>query len=711
MAAAPAFAQNFTSAQKKVRDSVVSIFCKDLEGNISTGTGFFISEDGLLLTCAHVVKGAIDIRIASESIGSVNEATIISALWDTNSNTSDIALLKVMGTGTFTPVKLGDTSAFSAKENTGMEIGVLGYPRALDLAQFGTLSMSGNKGNITALQGSNLQTIIQHDAATNPGNSGGPIFDMHGAVIGIVNAKLREAEGINFAINIQAAKKLIADLDPAAGIDIKNTEQFSSFLKKVAKTVNKTTLSLATRPTKAICLIKETQYVNVSPCKFHLYPGDYTLVIMKDGYKTEERIITVEENKANDFIPDLVPENKNEPVKSNKTSMSSDKTYAQFLPKQTGTFEITSAKKGKVFYLHIKAFYEAITSDSSLYISYQMVLDSLKEWIFKEGDREMWKQLYEMCSSKLNTPCSITVPVGEYIVWLEDDKLLTYRIVTLKQNETQKLYFDNGPRTVRVYTQQEGVSIYNSSGNLVGETKLQESSERPFMEFTAYGSFTSYKITAKKEGFYSDTKYISIANPDMCEVSFALKKDPRPKTFSRNYPRGIFSFGVMLNGDKAFKNVYKTALGGGFHYLSGSGSSFFSWRWFYGINAYAGSTVISKAAPAYMDSGTVVFANSGLGGGVNMAINRFSLYLGLAYDMAFLYEKVALKDKNAYRNFSYSLVGFEADAFAQVMITHTVGITLLYKYHYNPTLLQSMLNRYGYVSDIGGHAVGIGVRF
>ena len=707
MAAAPAFAQNFTSAQKKVRDSVVSIFCKDLEGNISTGTGFFISEDGLLLTCAHVVKGAIDIRIASESIGTVNEATVISALWDTNSNTSDIALLKVIGTGTFTPVKLGDTSAFSAKENTGMEIGVLGYPRALDLAQFGTLSMSGNKGNITALQGSNLQTIIQHDAATNPGNSGGPIFDMNGAVIGIVNAKLREAEGINFAINIQAAKKLIADLDPAAGIDIKNTEQFSSFLKKVAKTVNKTTLSLATRPTKAICLIKETQYVNVSPCKFHLYPGDYTLVIMKDGYKTEERIITVEGNKANDFIPDLVPENKNKPANSNKTSLSSDKTYAQFLPKQTGTFEIASAKTGKVFYLHIKAFYDYITNDSNLYISYQTVFDNLKKWIFKEGDREMWELLYEMCSSRLNTPCSITVPVGQYIVWLEDDKLLTYQIVTLKQNETQEIYFDNGPRTVRVYTQQEGVSIYNRSDILVGTTKRDESSGKFFTEFTVYGDFTSYKITAKKEGFYSDTKYISTANPDMCEVSFALKKD---KTFYRNSPRSIFSLGVILNGDKAFKDVYKTALGGGFHFLSGSGNHF-GWRWFYGINAYAGSSKISKAAPSYMNSGTVVFANSGLGGGIHIPINRFSLYFGLAYDIALLYENVNLKEKGSQSNFSFSLIGVEADVLTQVMITRTVGITLLYKYHYNPTIIQSFVIDRGKISNIGGHAVGIGIRF
>lgn len=313
--AAPVFAQNFASAQKKVRDSVVLIYCTDLEGNISTGTGFFISEDGLLLTCAHVVKEAVKISIRSETTGNDADASVVSMLWDTRSNKGDIALLKVMGTGTFTPVKLGDTSTFSAKENTGMEVGVLGYPLALKLAKFGKdFTMSGTKGSITAIQGSNLEAIIQHDAVVNPGNSGGPIFDMNGAVIGIVNAKLREAESINFAINIQAAKKLIADLEPTAGIDIKNTEQFSSFLKKVAKTVNTTTLSIATRPAKAVCNIKEIQYFNLSPFKVHLYPGDYTVIVAEHGYKTEERIVTVHANKANEFVLDLV--SVNQPVQS-----------------------------------------------------------------------------------------------------------------------------------------------------------------------------------------------------------------------------------------------------------------------------------------------------------------------------------------------------------------------------------------------------------
>jgi S1-C subfamily serine protease/DNA polymerase III delta prime subunit len=165
----------------------------------STGTGFFVGADGYVVTNAHVIDGCE----APEIIYGLDEpaATRIVARDAAN----DLALLKV-----------GFTTDHVARLRRGVKVGeelaAFGYPL------FGTLSTGGNftLGNVSALSGTlNDSRHIQMTAPIQPGNSGGPVVDRAGNLIGVVVAflkdqKNRAAQNANFAININT---LIAFLD------------------------------------------------------------------------------------------------------------------------------------------------------------------------------------------------------------------------------------------------------------------------------------------------------------------------------------------------------------------------------------------------------------------------------------------------------------------------------------------------------------------
>lgn len=712
----PVVSQNFMEAQKSIRESVVLIFCKDLEGNISTGTGFFISEDGLILTCAHVVENAISISILSEETGVKNTASVISIIRDESSNVGDIALLKAMEKGEFKAIKLGDTSQYSARENTGMPIGVLGYPRITDLMQFGTIAMSGNQGRITALQGSGDSTVIQHDAATNPGNSGGPIFDMNGNVIGIVNAVLKQAEGINFAINIQAAKQLIANLASEGHIDIRNNKQFSQFLKKVATTVDKTTLTLTTRPGEAVCIIGETQYINLSPYKVHLYPGDYTVSILKDGYAKEKRIITVEPNRKNSIVIDLLSTNassSDSPLEW-QSEIDGGVGYSKFLPSETGQLKVTCDLESKIYCINIDAFIAGCTAKYKKTFPKKETKEILQDLIFKKGDSDVWEGLYEGFDSNFKTPHTLTLPIGEYIVWVENSQLIGRGEIKIEKDKTKKLHFDHAPRTIKVYTKESEVSIYNNKKKYVGKTSLKDGEDMPSLEITVYGPKYSYRVYAEKEGFFDNSKSIDLPDKKTYSMTMEMEKDP---TFYKTVQKGLTGLSFKINPSKIFKDVYGTAIGISMDFQEGNGNNA-EWRGYTSFNGYFASTGLSRglsgmlgtSTPDYMDSGMILFADLAFGFGYNIPIRRFSMFFGLGYDMAIMYEKVKFKNDDSMSNFSYSYIGCEFTAITQYMFTKQTGMVLMYKYHYNPDILQSILTSTDII-NIGGHTFGMGIRY
>ena len=168
------------------------------------GSGVIISDDGYILTCAHVIEDASNITV---TIGDTDyTATVIGS--DT---TSDIAVIKIDATG-LTPAAVGNSDNLVV----GEEVIAVGNP-------LGELGGTVTNGIISALNRSvSIQSggavvdmsLIQTNASVSPGNSGGVLFNMAGELVGIVNAKSAdsEAEGLGFAIPINDAIAVAQDL-------------------------------------------------------------------------------------------------------------------------------------------------------------------------------------------------------------------------------------------------------------------------------------------------------------------------------------------------------------------------------------------------------------------------------------------------------------------------------------------------------------------
>ncbi len=169
------------------------------------GSGVIISSDGLIITNNHVVEGANTITVTTKD-GTEYQAELIGADPD-----SDIAVIKIDATDL--PFALvGDSDTLKV----GQEVVAVGNP-------LGELGGTVTNGIISALsrdvniEGTEM-TLIQTNAAVNPGNSGGGLFNMYGELIGIVNAKSTttssgtSVEGIAFAIPVNTAVKVSTEL-------------------------------------------------------------------------------------------------------------------------------------------------------------------------------------------------------------------------------------------------------------------------------------------------------------------------------------------------------------------------------------------------------------------------------------------------------------------------------------------------------------------
>lgn len=171
----------------------------------SVGSGFIISDDGYIVTNAHVVEDVDSIIVG------LNDRTELPAQVIGKDSRSDIALLKVKTGAKLPVVKIGDTK----KTKVGQWVLAIGSP-------FG-FQRSATQGIISALARSlpndTYVPFIQTDAAVNPGNSGGPLFNLDGEVIGVnsqIYSRSGGYQGISFAIPIDVAMD-VADQIKAGG--------------------------------------------------------------------------------------------------------------------------------------------------------------------------------------------------------------------------------------------------------------------------------------------------------------------------------------------------------------------------------------------------------------------------------------------------------------------------------------------------------------
>ena len=184
-----------------------NIFGQTVTG-AAAGSGFVITEDGYILTNYHVIDGANSIKVTF-SDGKEYTATYVGG-----EEANDIAVIKVEATG-LTPVVIGSSSDMLV----GEQVTTIGNP-------LGELTFSETTGIISALDRTitmsdgNKMNMIQTDCAINSGNSGGPLFNSHGEVIGIVSAKYSSSassssasvEGLGFAIPMDDVADMVSEL-------------------------------------------------------------------------------------------------------------------------------------------------------------------------------------------------------------------------------------------------------------------------------------------------------------------------------------------------------------------------------------------------------------------------------------------------------------------------------------------------------------------
>jgi serine protease Do len=198
----------------KCNPSVVAIRTTD-----NAGSGFIITPDGYITTNNHVVEGSTKITVTT-SDGKTYSAKLVGS----NKN-ADIAVIKIETTN-LVPLQFGDSAAIEI----GSQVAAIGNAVGEFANTFTVGYLSGKERDIT-VEGNHF-SVLQIDIAVNPGNSGGPLLDFYGNVIGIVSAKRVEVgiEGLSFAIPANTAKSIIADIigdrrtsgKPAISISVKD---------------------------------------------------------------------------------------------------------------------------------------------------------------------------------------------------------------------------------------------------------------------------------------------------------------------------------------------------------------------------------------------------------------------------------------------------------------------------------------------------------
>ena len=203
--------EDITAVVAKAKDSVVTLTSKittsrgALGGGTATGigSGIILTADGYVLTNRHVVEGSQSLTATLDD-GAVYPASVVKI-----SDTTDLALVKVEATG-LKPATIGDSGSIIVGQ-TAIAIG----------SPLGTFTETVTKGIVSALNRTitvrddetgrpvTLTGLIQTDAAINQGNSGGPLLNAAGEVVGVNTATASSAEGIGFAIPIHEAQSLI----------------------------------------------------------------------------------------------------------------------------------------------------------------------------------------------------------------------------------------------------------------------------------------------------------------------------------------------------------------------------------------------------------------------------------------------------------------------------------------------------------------------
>src|SRR3989338_8450654 len=179
--------EDFSSIIENSVKGVVTI-----KTNVAQGTGFIISSDGYLVTNAHMLSGASEVQITAFD-GKKIPAELVGY-----SSELDIALLKISGEHSF--LEFDDSN----NVRVGEKVIAIGNPLGLQFSVTEGIVSGIHRSGINE-----LEAYVQTDAALNPGNSGGPLINKNGKIIGINNFKLGSGESLGFALESNYIKDAV----------------------------------------------------------------------------------------------------------------------------------------------------------------------------------------------------------------------------------------------------------------------------------------------------------------------------------------------------------------------------------------------------------------------------------------------------------------------------------------------------------------------
>ncbi len=225
---------------ENARESVVSIAVTELsfsaeEGIVdqssNIGTGFIVDSSGIIVTNQHVVSDTQATYIVITVDGDEYEVTDIE-----RDDSNDVAVLKVDAEG-LVPLSLGDSASLAV----GQSVIAIGTPLGEYVGTVTRGIISGLDRDVTASTGwfgstaKTYENVIQTDAAVNPGNSGGPLLNSSGEVIGINFATTSNADNISFALPINIVKERVEEyraygkfIKPYLGVSYQMISQYQA---------------------------------------------------------------------------------------------------------------------------------------------------------------------------------------------------------------------------------------------------------------------------------------------------------------------------------------------------------------------------------------------------------------------------------------------------------------------------------------------------
>jgi S1-C subfamily serine protease len=263
-----------------------------------TGSGFIMSQDGRILTNAHVVEDVDTVSVVLKD-GRRFDAKVLGI-----DRVTDVAVLKIEATGLPT-ARLGNSDNLQP----GQAAIAIGNPLGLDnTVTEGIISATGRSSSDVGVPAERVR-FIQTDAAINPGNSGGPLLNSNGEVIGINTAIIQGAQGIGFAIPINTAQQVAEQLitkgqvsHPYLGV------LMTDLTPELRDQINRSNVGFQVNQTTGVLVVKVAE--NSPAARAGLRPGDVIVKVNNDAIQNTEQVQQkVEAAQLNNPLPMTVQRN------------------------------------------------------------------------------------------------------------------------------------------------------------------------------------------------------------------------------------------------------------------------------------------------------------------------------------------------------------------------------------------------------------------